>query len=102
MKGLNTKIEQAKDLLESLSNTDITTINELKDILIDIKKGNFYDSSLFENSILNDLKYGIWSVSIDFMHLFYVNPSFIKITKYSKIELQDNPKLIKEIIHPED
>lgn len=52
MKGLNTKIEQAKDLLESLSNTDITTINELKDILIDIKKGNFYDSSLFENSIL--------------------------------------------------
>lgn len=81
---------------------DKATVNALQDVLSDLKEDHSYDSSLFENSILNDLKYGVWSVSTDFMHLFYINPSFIKITEYSKIEVQDNPKLIKEIIHPED
>lgn len=102
MKGLNTKIEQAKKLLESLGNVDKATVNALQDVLSDLKEDHSYDSSLFENSILNDLKYGIWSVSTDFMDLFYINPSFIKITEYSKIELLDNPKLIKDIVHPED
>ena len=102
MKGLYSKIEEAKKLLNSFKNTDSEKVEHLKEIMNDLQTSDANDSSLFENSILNDLKYGIWSVSVDFKDFFYVNPSVIQITEYTKSEFQANPKLIKEIIHPED
>ncbi len=59
-------------------------------------------SKVFFNSIINSLNDAIWSSSIDYSFVFFVNPAFEKLTGYSKIEVIDNPSLIVSIIHPED
>ena len=101
MKGLYSKIEDAKGILNNFNGTDALKVEALNKVMDELQ-GYCDDSSLFENSILHDLKYGVWSTSIDFKEFIYINPSIIQITEYQKSDFQNNPKLIKEIIHPED
>ena len=101
MKGLYSKIEDAKGILNNFNGTDALKVEALNKVMEELQ-GYCDDSSLFENSILHDLKYGVWSTSIDFKEFIYINPSIIQITEYQKSDFQNNPKLIKEIIHPED
>ena len=101
MKGLYSKIEEAKSILNSFNGSESVKVEALKEVMEELQ-AYCDDSSLFENSILHDLKYGVWSTSVDFKEFIYINPSIIQITEYQKSDFENNPKLIKEIIHPED
>jgi len=103
MRIFKQKIEQALAYLSSIKAEDKST--ELKDIellVTEIKEGAENELDFFENSIVDDLKYGIWSVSTDFTTMLYSNRSLASMLQVSLTDLKDNPKMLRELIHPED
>ncbi|GEM_PF-515140 len=59
-------------------------------------------SKVFFNSIINSLNEAIWSSSMDYSLVLFVNPAFEKLTGYSKAEVVEDPSILFNLIHPED
>ena len=99
----NSKIDEAIAYLKSLKD-DVKSIDvhHIESLLNDFKQKVNSNSGAFNNSILDEIKYGVYSVSTDFVQLFYVNPAILKLTEYSKEDFISNPKILHEIVHPED